>query len=86
MHQRLTYMYTLTTYLSISIIGDNYEPDRILESMNLDEYEIIGLPIEQLDDLSHKPTGIGMPHTLGTRSTSGLAPPRREFNDTVFGS
>ena len=64
--------------LCISIIDDNHEFDRILESTNLDEYEIIDLPMEQPDHLSHELTGIGMPHTLDTGSMSGLAP--REGN------
>ena len=42
--------YTLTMDLSVSIIEDDYELDtifkRILESTNLDEYELIDLSVE----------------------------------------
>ena len=33
--------YTLAMDLNMSIIDDDYELDRILESMNLDKYELI---------------------------------------------
>ena len=46
----------LTTYVltcSCSIV-DEHELDRILESVNLDEYELIDFPMEQLGDSSHE--------------------------------
>ena len=36
--------------LSMSVIDNDHELDRISESMNLDEYELIDLPTEQPDD------------------------------------
>ena len=35
------------------IIDDKQELDRILESVNLDEYVLIDLPLKQPGDLSH---------------------------------
>ena len=40
----------------MSIIDNNHEIDRILESMNLDDYELINLPMEQHDDKSQEHT------------------------------
>ena len=45
---------------------DDHELDRILESMNWDEYKFIDLPVEQHDDSSQGHTGIGMAPTLDT--------------------
>ena len=59
--------------LSMLIIDNNHELDRILESMNLDEYELIDLPMEQPDDSSHEHTRVGMGPALDTGSTSKLA-------------
>ena len=36
--------------LSMLPTDDDYELDGILESMNLDEYELIDLPMDQPDD------------------------------------
>ena len=47
------HMCTIIMDLSMSITDDDHELDRILESTNLDEYEIIDLPMEQQDDSSH---------------------------------
>ena len=58
----------------MSIIDDNHELDRILERMNLEEYELLNLPMEQPNDLLHKLTGVRMAPTLDTGSTSVLAP------------
>ena len=69
MHQHLIYM-----YYRLSIIDNDHKFDRILESMNLDEYECINLPMEQVDDSSQEHTYIRMAPTLDTESTSGLAP------------
>ena len=38
----------------MSIIDDDHDLDRILESMSLVEYELIDLPTEQHDDSSHE--------------------------------
>ena len=38
-------MYTLTVDLSMSVIDDHPELDRILDGTNLDEHELIDLPI-----------------------------------------
>ena len=55
----------------MSIIDDEHELNKILESTSLDEYELINLPMKQSGDLSHKHTGVGMASTL---DMSGLAP------------
>ena len=52
----------------MSIIDDEHELSKILESTNLDEYELIDLPMKQSGDLSHKHTGVGMASTLDTAS------------------
>ena len=58
--------------LSMCIIDDDLELVRILESMNLDKYELIDLFVEQSDDLSRKHTGIGMaPSHFGYRKYVG---------------
>ena len=64
----------------MSIIDDEHELNRILESTNLDGYELIHLPMEQIGDWWHEHTDVGMASTLGTGSTSVLA--RREGNST----
>ena len=51
-------------YLSLSIINEGLELDRILENANLDEYTFINLPMEQQDELLHKPTGFGLAPTF----------------------
>ena len=58
----------------MSIIDDDHELDRILESMSLDEYELIDLPMEQPDDSSHEHIGVGIAPTLDAGRTLGLAP------------
>ena len=60
---------------SMSIIDDGHELERILESMNLDEYELINSPMEQQQpgDLSHE-HAVGMASTSDTESMLGLAP------------
>ena len=52
----------------MSIIDDKHKLDRILESMNLDEYELMDLLMEQPGDSSHEHTGVGMALTLDTGS------------------
>ena len=42
--------------LRVSIIDDEHKLNKILESTNLDDYELIGLPMKQSGDLSHKHT------------------------------
>ena len=57
------------------IMDDDRKLDRILDSTNLDEYELIDFPIEQQPgDSSHECTGVGMAFSSDTGSTSGLAP------------
>ena len=72
--------------LSMSIIDDDQELDRILESTNLDEYEPLNLPMEQPNDLLHELKGVRMAPTLDTESicTLGLAP--HEGSSTVLHS
>ena len=70
---RISIQYTKNMDLRMSIIDDDHEVDRILESMNLDEYKLINLPMEQPGDSSHEHTAIGIAPTLDTGSTSGLA-------------
>ena len=66
--------YILTTDLSVSIIDDDYELDRILkiilESMNLDEYASLSTCQWSIvhGDSSHKNAGVGMAPTLDTGS------------------
>ena len=59
--------------LSTSIINDDLQLVRILERMDLDEYEPTDMPMTQPDELPHKLTGIGMAPTSDTLSTSELA-------------
>ena len=66
--------------LSVLIIDEENELDRILESTNLDQYELMDLPMKQPGDWSHNSTGVGMASTLDTLSTSGLVP--REGSST----
>ena len=58
------YIATLTMDLSVSIIDDDHELNKILESTNSDEYELIDLPMKQSGGLSHKHAGVGMASTL----------------------
>ena len=61
--------------LSMTIIDDDdQELDRILENTNLDEYELIDVPIEQHSDSTQHNLGVGMAPISDTNSTSGLAP------------
>ena len=53
------------------LIYDNHELDRILESTNSDNYELINLSIEQRDDLSQEHMGVRMAPTLDTSRMSG---------------
>ena len=48
----------LTMDLSVSITGHKHKLDRILESTNLDKYELIDLPMEQPGDSSHEHVGV----------------------------
>ena len=56
------------------ITDDDHKLDRILRSTNLDEYELIDLPMEQNADSLQKHTGVGMAPTLDTSRTSGSYP------------
>ena len=58
----------------MSVIDNDREFDRNLETTNLDEYEVIDLPREQLNDLSHEHMGIRMATTLDVGIMSLLAP------------
>ena len=58
----------------MSIIDDDYEIDKILEATNLDDHELIHLPIEQPGHSSHERTGVEMAPTMDRESTSELAP------------
>lgn len=58
----------------MSSIDDDHELEWILESTNINEYELIDLPMEEPDDLSHEHMGVRMAPTLDLGSTSGLAP------------
>ena len=74
------------------IIDDDYEFDTTLESTNLDEYELIDLPMEQPDGSPHECMSgsphecmsVGMAPTLDTGITSGLA--LREGSSTILHS
>ena len=57
----------------MSIIDDDSEVDRILETSNFDNYELIDTPMES-DELLHELTGVGMAPTSVTSSTLALAP------------
>ena len=59
--------------LSTSIINDDLQLVRILERMDIDEYELTDMPMTQPDELPHKLTRIGMAPTSDTLSTSELA-------------
>ena len=78
---------TLTMDLSVLIIDVKHELNKILESTNLHEYELIDLPIQQSGDLSHKHTGVGMACTLDTAFTcmSGLAPLKGSSTKLLLG-
>ena len=56
------------------MIDDDNELDRILKDTNLDEYELIDLPLEQLGDSSQETTRIGTAPTMDMQSMSGLEP------------
>ena len=55
------------------IIDDDSEFDRILETINFDNYELIDIPMES-DESLHELTGVGMAPTADTPGMSGLAP------------
>ena len=67
--------------LSVWIIDDNHERDRILERIyiqrtNLHAYVLIDLPVEQPGDSSHEHTGVGMaPMHLGSGKYFGAGTP-----------
>ena len=72
--------------LSMLVVDDSLELDRILESTNLEEYELIDLPMEQPDDSLLKHTSVRMAHTLDTGSTLRLEPCEPSSTVTVFES
>ena len=57
----------------MSIIDDGSELDRILETHNFDDYELIDIPMES-DESLHELTCVGMAPASNTPSTSWLAP------------
>ena len=63
----------VTMDLNMSIIDDNHKLDRILESTNLDKYELINLTMEEPGDLLNKHMGVRVAPILDTGSTWGLA-------------
>ena len=57
--------------LSMPIIDDDdLELLRILESTDLNEYELTDMSMEQPDELPHELTGVGMAPTSDTLNTS----------------
>ena len=72
----------------MTIIDDDQELARILENSNLDEYELIDVPIEQYSDSTQDNLGTRMSPISDTNSTSGLAPCKgssRELRHGVHG-
>ena len=57
----------------MSIIDDDLELDRILETTNFDDCELIDIPMES-DELQDKLTSIRLAPASDTPSSSGLAP------------
>ena len=55
---------TLAMDISISLIDDDDELDRILQNTNLDKYELTDSSREQLDGLSQEELGVGSPLTM----------------------
>ena len=49
----------------MSIIDDDHELDRILENTYFDEYELIDLPMEQLEGSAQENSGVGTAPTYG---------------------
>ena len=62
-------MYFNCINLSVLIVDDEHILSKILERMNLDEHELIDLPMKQSSDMSHKHTGVGIASILDTAST-----------------
>ena len=52
--------------LSMLIIDNDHKLDRILESANLNKYELIDLPKEQPGDSSNKYTGVRIIEAKGS--------------------
>ena len=65
------YILSKNCAFAVTIIDNNCEFDGILESMNLDEYERMDLPMEQHDHSLHEHTGVGMAPILATKRTLG---------------
>ena len=68
----------------MSIINDNSELDKILETTNLDDYKLIDTPMEP-DESLHELTGVRMVSASDTPSTSGLAPHKRRSRELCVG-
>ena len=58
----------------MSLIKDNMELDRLLESANFDEFKLVDSPCEQHDGSSQELLGVGPAPTMDTSGTLGLAP------------
>ena len=70
----------------MSIIDNDHELDRILESTNLDKYKLIDLPMEQTGDSSHEHQ-ISSHFRYGKYIGAGMIrTPWRKFNRTSLGS
>ena len=59
------------------VINDGLQLDRVLESTNLDEYELTDMPIEQFDESPLELMGVRLAPKSDMLSTSGLAPRNR---------
>ena len=60
--------------ISISMIDDEDDLDRILQNTNLDEFEQTDRLQNQLDSLSKEEPSVRLAPTMDTNSTPGLAP------------
>ena len=68
----------MSNNLSKLIVDNDHALDRILESRNLDKYELIDLWMEQPGDSSYERTGCGMAPTSDTISLIVCQLPRVE--------
>ena len=69
----------------MSITDDDHELDRIVESKNLDDYELVDLPMEQPDDTSHENTVVRITPTLDMgRTVTSELPHRKGFQRYCF--
>ena len=59
--------YTLAIDISMSMIDDHNELNRLLENTNMEEFELIGSPREQLNHSLQKNTGVRSASTMVRR-------------------